>query len=149
MAVTWGAKTALTTQTAINNTTEEFLHGSGLGITLATGLSCHVQLEVDNEAGSVTDDLLVAIYTTLDDSSTHRQSGMMWPSCPSLTLLLALPLSESPSLSLVFTTSVLECCRVELQTLTVLVATTGFAPHKGVTHAPNQAWPMVGQSWRC
>lgn len=69
MAVTWGAKTALTTQTAINNTTEEFLHGSGLGITLATGLSCHVQLEVDNEAGSVTDDLLVAIYTTLDDSS--------------------------------------------------------------------------------
>ena len=67
--VTWGADTALTTQTAINNTTEEFLHGAGLGIDLSTGLSCHVQLEVDNESGSVTDDLIVAIYTTLDASS--------------------------------------------------------------------------------
>ena len=67
--VTWGADTALTTQTAINNTTEEFLHGAGLGIDLSTGLSCHVQLEVDNESGSVTDDLIVAVYTTLDASS--------------------------------------------------------------------------------
>ncbi len=62
MAVTWGSDTALTTQTAIDNSTEEFL---GI-IDLASGLSAHVQLEIDNEAGSVTDDLIVNIYTTLD-----------------------------------------------------------------------------------
>lgn len=67
MAVTWGADTALTTQTAINNTVEEFLHATGLGIDMSGALSCHVQLEVDNEhATTVTDDLLVAVYTTLD-----------------------------------------------------------------------------------
>ena len=62
MAVTWGADTALTTQTAIDNTVEEFL-GT---IDLAAGLQAHIQLEVDNESGSVTDDLIVNVYTTLD-----------------------------------------------------------------------------------
>ncbi len=66
MAVTWGADTALTTQTAIDNSTEEFL-GT---IDLAAGLQAHIQLEIDNEHGSVvTDSLIVAIYTTLDASS--------------------------------------------------------------------------------
>jgi hypothetical protein len=37
---------------------------------MSGALSCQVQLEVDNEHGSiVTDDLLVAIYTTLDATS--------------------------------------------------------------------------------
>lgn len=64
--VAWGADTALTTQTAIDNSTEEFL---GI-IDLAAGLQAHVQLEVDNEhADTVTDDLIVNVYTTLDASS--------------------------------------------------------------------------------
>ncbi len=66
MAVTWGADIALTTQSVINNTVEEFLHATGLGIAMAGALACHVQLEVDIESGSVVDDLLVAVYTTLD-----------------------------------------------------------------------------------
>ncbi len=65
MPVAWGADTALTTQTAIDNVTEEFL-GT---IDLAAGLQAHIQLEVDNEAGSVTDDLIISIYSTLDDTS--------------------------------------------------------------------------------
>ncbi len=66
MVVTWGGDTALTTQTAIDNSTEEFL-GT---IDLSAGLLAHIQLEVDNEhATTVTDDLLVAIYTTLDAAS--------------------------------------------------------------------------------
>ncbi len=65
MAVVWGADTALTTQTAINNTVEEFL-GT---IDLSTALQAHVQLEVDNESGSITDDLIVNIYSTLDATS--------------------------------------------------------------------------------
>ena len=66
MAVVWGADTALTTQSAIDNSTEEFL---GI-IDMSTGLTCHIQLEVDNEHGStVTDDLLVAVYTTLDSTA--------------------------------------------------------------------------------
>ncbi len=69
MAVTWGADTALTTQAAINNTVEEFLHASGLGIDMSGALSCQVQLEVDIESGSVVDDLLVAVYTSLDAST--------------------------------------------------------------------------------
>ncbi len=69
MAVTWGADTALTTQTAIDNSTEEFLHASGEGIDLDTGLACHIQLEVDNESGSVVDALIVAVYATLDLTS--------------------------------------------------------------------------------
>ncbi len=69
MAVAWGADTALTTQTAINNTVEEFLHGAGLGIDLSAGLQAHIQLEVDNEGASVVDDLIVSIYTSLDITS--------------------------------------------------------------------------------
>ena len=65
MAVTWGSDTALTTQTAIDNSTEEFL-GT---IDLAAGLQAHIQLEVDNESGSITDNLIVAIYSTLDATS--------------------------------------------------------------------------------
>jgi hypothetical protein len=66
MAVTWGADTALTTQTAINNSTEEFV-GT---IDLSSGLLAHIQLEVDNEhATTVTDDLIVSVYSTLDDAS--------------------------------------------------------------------------------
>ena len=66
MAVLWGSDTALTTQTAIDNSTEEFM---GI-IDLATALSAHVQLEIDNEDGTtVTDDAIIAIYATLDAST--------------------------------------------------------------------------------
>ncbi len=79
MAVTWGSDTALTTQTAIDNSTEEFL-GT---IDLASGLSAHIQLEIDNEDGStVTDDLIVAIYTTLDASTE------VWDDNPFMTFTI-------------------------------------------------------------
>ena len=65
MAVLWGSDTALTTQTAIDNSTEEFM-GT---IDLATALSAHVQLEIDNESGSVTDAVIISVYATLDASS--------------------------------------------------------------------------------
>ena len=65
MAVTWGSDTALTTQTAINNSSEEFI-GT---IALAAGLSAHIQLEIDNESGSVTDAVIISIYATLDSTS--------------------------------------------------------------------------------
>lgn len=64
--VTWGTKTSLGSQTAINNTTEEFLNT----VDLSAALQAHVQLEVDNEhASAVTDAVIVNVYTTLDDSS--------------------------------------------------------------------------------
>ncbi len=65
MAVTWGADTALTTQSGIDNSTEEYL-GT---IDLASGLSAHIQLEIDNESGSVVDAVIISIYATLDASS--------------------------------------------------------------------------------
>ena len=65
MAVTWSADTALTTQTAIDNSTEEFI-GT---IDLASGLSAHIQLEIDNESGSVTDAVIISVYATLDATS--------------------------------------------------------------------------------
>ncbi len=65
MAVLWGSDSALTTQTAIDNSTEEFM-GT---IDLATSLSAHIQLEIDNESGSITDDVIIAVYSTLDAST--------------------------------------------------------------------------------
>ena len=65
MAVTWGSDTALTTRTTVDNVTEEFL-GT---IDLSAGLQAHIQLEVDNEDTPIVDDLVVSIYTTLDDTS--------------------------------------------------------------------------------
>ncbi len=65
MAVLWGSDTALTTQTAIDNSTEEFM-GT---IDLATSLSAHIQLEIDNESGSITDDVIISVYSTLDASA--------------------------------------------------------------------------------
>ena len=65
MAVEWGADTALTTQTAIDNSTEEFV-GT---IDLSTALSAHIQLEIDNESGSVTDAVIISVYATLDATS--------------------------------------------------------------------------------
>lgn len=62
----WGSKTSFTDQTAINNTTEKFL----ANVTLNPRELCHVQLKVDNEhASTVTDALIISVYTTLDDSS--------------------------------------------------------------------------------
>ncbi len=65
MAVTWGSDTALTTQTAIDNSTEEFI-GT---IDLSTALSAHIQLEIDNEGGSVVDSAIISVYATLDASA--------------------------------------------------------------------------------
>ena len=66
MAVTCGSDTALTTQTGIDNATEEFI-GT---IDLSGALSAYIQLEIDNESGSVTDAVIISIYgTNLDDSS--------------------------------------------------------------------------------
>jgi hypothetical protein len=61
----WGTKTAFTDQTAINNTTEEYL----AAVTLNPRELCHVQLKMDNESASVTDSLQVSVYTTLDAAS--------------------------------------------------------------------------------
>lgn len=63
--VAWGTKTSLGSQTAINNTVEEFLNT----VDMSAALQAHIQLEVDNESGTVTDALIVNVYTTLDDSS--------------------------------------------------------------------------------
>lgn len=66
MAVTWGNDTAFSvTQTGINNVTEEFLDT----IDLSGALSAHIQLEIDNEGGSKTDDVIISIYATLDATS--------------------------------------------------------------------------------
>ena len=66
----WGSDTSLGSQTAINNTTEEFLPSAGGGISLNPGETCHVQLGIDNEhATTVTDAVEIRIYTTLDDTS--------------------------------------------------------------------------------
>lgn len=65
----WGSKTTLGSQTAINDTVEEFLPSAGGGIALNPGESALVQLEVDNESGTVTNGVIVAIYTTLDDAT--------------------------------------------------------------------------------
>lgn len=62
MAVTWGAKTALTTQTAVNNTVEEFL-----GIVDASdAMMTQVEVLVNNEGATVTDALRINFYATLD-----------------------------------------------------------------------------------
>ncbi len=62
----WGSKQSFTDQTAINNTTEEFL----ASVTLNPRELAHVQLKIDNEhASAVTDSLVVSVYTTLDTAS--------------------------------------------------------------------------------
>jgi len=63
--VTWGAKTTLGDQTLIDHVTEEYLNA----VTLATGLVADLQVEIDNESGSVTNGVQISIYTTLDDST--------------------------------------------------------------------------------
>jgi hypothetical protein len=69
MAVTWGTKTTLGSQTAINDATEEFLPSAGGGVALSGAILAHVQLQVDNESGAVTNGVLVRVYTTQDDST--------------------------------------------------------------------------------
>ncbi|MEQ1888905.1 MAG: hypothetical protein ABL951_06960 [Alphaproteobacteria bacterium] len=62
----WASEAAFTDQTAINNSTEEFLDA----VSLNPRELCHVQLKLDNEHGSVvTDSLQVSVYATLDESS--------------------------------------------------------------------------------
>lgn len=62
----WGAIQNFTAQTAINNTTEEFLEA----VTLNPREIAHIQLSIDNEhASAVTDSLQISVYTTLDASS--------------------------------------------------------------------------------
>jgi hypothetical protein len=62
----WGTKQSFTDQTAINNTVEEYL----AAVTLNPRELCHVQLKLDNEhASTVTDSLVVSVYTTLDTAS--------------------------------------------------------------------------------
>ena len=66
MEVTWGADTAFgTTLTTVDNVTEEYLDT----LDLATGLSAHIQLEIDNEGGTVTDAVIISVYATLDSTS--------------------------------------------------------------------------------
>lgn len=71
MAVTWGAKTTLGSQTAINDTVEEFLPSAGGGVTLAAGMQAHVQLTIDNTSGTVTNGVIISVYSTLDDASEN------------------------------------------------------------------------------
>lgn len=65
----WGSDTSLGSQTAIDNSTEEYLPSAGGGVTLNPGETCHVQLGIDNESGSVTDAVEIRVYTTLDATS--------------------------------------------------------------------------------
>lgn len=67
--VTWGDKTTLGSQTAIDSVTEEFLPSAGGSVDLAAGLQAHIQLQVDNDQTSITNGLTVSVYTSLDDSS--------------------------------------------------------------------------------
>jgi len=67
MALTWGADTSGGTQlTTVDNVTEEFFD------TIDSSDAYQTQIEVlaNNESGSVTDALVVAIYLTLD-TATH------------------------------------------------------------------------------
>ena len=74
----WGSKTTLGSQTAIDNTTEEFLPSAGGGVSLNPGETVHVQLEIDNEHGStVTDACEIRIYTSLD-ASTEDWDEVAW-----------------------------------------------------------------------
>ncbi|HAK63586.1 MAG TPA: hypothetical protein DCO82_10150 [Alphaproteobacteria bacterium] len=62
----WATKQTFGDQNSINNSTEKFL----TAVTLNPRELCHVQLLVDNEhASTVTDALIISVYTTLDDSS--------------------------------------------------------------------------------
>jgi hypothetical protein len=65
----WGSDTTLGSQTAINDTVEEFLPSGGGGIELEPGESAHVQLQIDNTSGSVTNGVIISVYTTLDTTS--------------------------------------------------------------------------------
>lgn len=64
----WGSDTTLGSQSAVNDSVEEYLPSSG-GISLNPGERCHVQLIFNNESGSVTNGCLWSIYTTLDDTT--------------------------------------------------------------------------------
>ena len=78
----WGTKTGFTGQTGINNTTEEFLDA----VTLNPREICHIQLSVDNEhASTVTDSLIISVYTTLDASSE------VWDSAPFMQMTIKPP----------------------------------------------------------
>jgi len=65
----WGSDTTIGSQSAINDSVEEFLPSAGGGIELGPGESAHVQLEIDNESGSVTNGVIISVYTTLDTTS--------------------------------------------------------------------------------
>ena len=106
MAVTWGSDTALTTQTAIDNATEEFI-GT---IDLAAALSAHIQLEIDNEAGSVTDAVIISVYATLDDTSEvfDDQAYMTFTILPSGSYVKQINFLQS-GCSLYFSLSSINC----------------------------------------
>lgn len=61
----WGAKTTATQLTTVG-TTEQFFDVTPQ---LTPGEVAHVQITADNENTSVTDDLEIRVYATLDDTS--------------------------------------------------------------------------------
>lgn len=63
----WGDKTTATQLTTIDDTTEQFFDQTP---TLNPGELLHVEIE-GNFVGSPTDDLVVNVYTTLDDTSEN------------------------------------------------------------------------------
>ena len=67
--VTWGSKTSLGSQAAIDSVTEEFLPSAGGTVDLSGGLQAHVQLEVNNDQTSITNGIIVSIYSSLDDAT--------------------------------------------------------------------------------
>jgi len=79
----WGADTSLGTQTAVDDTTEEFLPSAGGGISLNPGESAHCQIQYDNTSGSLTDDIIISFYSTLDDTSED------WDEKPFMTIVVA------------------------------------------------------------
>lgn len=64
----WGSDTTATQLTSIGTTEQFFSFGGSTKITLNPGEEIHIQLAADFPA-SPTDQLRVAIYTTLDDTS--------------------------------------------------------------------------------
>lgn len=76
----WGSKQTATQLTGVG-TTETFFD---LTPQLTPGELVHVQITADNEdASTVTDDLEVRVYTTLDDSTED------WDEHPDLTLTIS------------------------------------------------------------
>jgi hypothetical protein len=86
--VTWGASTTLGDQTAINDTVEEFLNT----IDMSTALICDMTIEIDNESGSVTNGVIISVYTRVDTTNFSDDPLIRFEHIPSGIALERIPL---------------------------------------------------------